>query len=148
MAIDSFEEFLKKKNKDEKPIDWALRRKEWLNSIDEFYQNVNNWLTPFIKGSLLNIEKNDMPIYEQYIGHYYVPQLDIRIGNEIVSLTPKGTMIAGARGRIDLRGPKREIIMLEEKWNNWKFTSKYNGDNSWNVNATSFQKAIQDVING
>ena len=148
MAIDSFEEFLKKKNRDEKPIDWALRKTNWLNSVDEFYRNVNNWLTPFIKGSLLNIERNDMQIYEQYIGHYYAPKLDIRIGNDIVSLTPKGTMIAGAYGRIDLRGPKSEIIILEEKWNSWKFISKYNADNSWNVNPTSFQKAIQDVING
>lgn len=148
MAIDSFEEFLKRKNKDEKPIDWGSRKTSWLNSVNEFYLHINSWLAPFMNSSLLKIDKKDIQVYEQYIGHYYAPQLDIRIGNDIVSLTPKGTIIIGAYGRIDLRGPKNEIIILEEKWNNWKFVSKYDTSNSWNVTSTSFQKAIQDVING
>jgi hypothetical protein len=148
MAIDSFEEFLKRKNRDEKQIDWALRKTSWLNSINEFYKNVNDWLDPFIKDSLLKIDEKDTQLYEQHIGYYSAPQLDIRIGNDIVSLTPKGTMVAGGYGRIDLRGPKDEIIILEEKWNSWKFLPKHGTNNSWNVNPSSFRNAIQDVING
>jgi hypothetical protein len=148
MAVDSFEEFLKKKNKGETPIDWDLRKKDWIKSINKFYQSVGDWLSPFVKNSLLNIDRKEVELYEQHIGHYTAPRLDIRIANDIISLTPKGTMVLGGYGRIDMNGPKKDIILLEEKWNDWKFISRYGTGDLEKVSATSFQKAIQEVING
>ncbi len=144
----SFEDFLKNKNRDEKPLDWVLRKKQWLDSIELLHKNIQTWLAPVVSQSLLKINKRDTSVYEQYLGSYQAPQLDIVIGSDIILLIPKGTFILGSYGRIDMKGPKGEKLLVESKWNEWKFVSSTNRQELWGVNKESFESAIRDLING
>lgn len=148
--IDSFEEFLRKKNEEQptKKIDWEKRKSDWLNSVTLLYKEIRSWLDPFINNALLKIAEKEISISEDYIGHYKIKQLDIYLGNDIVSLIPKGTLIIGSLGRIDLRGPKGEIIIVQQKWNDWKIVKRFPKIQTWNLTDSSFQKALQEAING
>jgi hypothetical protein len=147
--MDSFESFLEKKKQAEKPVDWTNRKDAWLKSVGDFYNDINLWLKPFINRSLISIRSKEISVYEQYIGTYNLNQLDIIIGEDIVSLIPRGTLILGSCGRIDMKGPKGDVLIVEPKWDDWKFVKKFqNKRELMDINAESFQLAIQDIVNG
>jgi hypothetical protein len=148
MTTDTFEDFLKKKNGEDKKIDWEARKMMWIKSVDDFYDEVYNWLYPFKQQSLLQIHKRGMIISEEYLGTYTVNQMDILLGNDIVSLIPRGTLILGSYGRIDMRGPKGDRLLVEQKWNEWRFSGQTSRRDFWDVNEESFKSAIQEVVNG
>ncbi|OGU38957.1 MAG: hypothetical protein A2X61_09495 [Ignavibacteria bacterium GWB2_35_12] len=146
---DSFEVFLKKKKQQENnKVDWDERKSTWLKSIEDLYSKINNWLSPFIKESLLDIKEKDIELNEEYIGNYKAKRLDIYLSNDIISLTPRGTLIIGSYGRIDMRGPKGEYLLIEPDWNIWKFAKRTPKLVTWEISEESFKTAIQDVING
>ena len=146
--IDSFEQFLKTKKQEKKiNIDWDKRRLIWLESIYKLYANIKEWLAPFEQQDFLYIkDEKEIDIIEEYIGHYKVKRLDIYLGNDIISLIPKGTLIIGSYGRIDMRGPKGEILIIQPKWDDWKFAKRTPKLETWDINAESFKKIIQDLV--
>lgn len=147
--MDSFEKFLEKKNQPEKAVNWDERKNSWVKSVNSLYADINTWLNPFINRSLISVRTKDISIYEQFIGSYDLKQLDIVVGKDIISLIPRGTLILGSNGRIDMKGPKGDLFIIEPEWNKWKFVIKTNNKRELSeVNATSFQSAIQSIANG
>jgi hypothetical protein len=96
------------------PIDWEKHKETWLEQVRLFYQNINDWLKdiPSIK-----IENQGTWITEEYIGRYQVDRQLIYLGDTLISLTPRGTLIIGARGRIDINSSnnKQAMLILEKK---------------------------------
>ena len=147
--IDSFEEFLQKKKQEEEKnkINWDERKSTWLKSIDQLYANIREWLKTFEEEGFIQIKDNkEISLNEEYIGQYQTKRLDIYLGNDIISLTPKGTLIIGSYGRIDMRGPKGEILIIQPDWEDWKFAKRTPKLETWNVNSESFKKIIQDLV--
>ncbi|MFD1256157.1 hypothetical protein ACFQ3S_05070 [Mucilaginibacter terrae] len=144
----SFEDFLKAKNQNEKPVDWIARKSQWINSVNNLYRNIGIWFLPFISQSLLRTSYREISIYEEYIGRYSINQFDIVIGNDIVSLVPVGTLLLGSYGRIDIRGPKGSLMIVEQQWNEWKFVNSHDKMKRWTVNEESFKAVIEELING
>lgn len=147
--IDSFEEFLQKKKQEEEnnKINWDERKSTWLKSIDQLYANIKEWLKTFEEKGFIQIKDNkEISLNEEYIGQYQTRRLDIYLGNDIISLTPKGTLIIGSYGRIDMRGPKGEILIIQPDWEDWKFAKRIPKLETWNVNSESFKKIIQDLV--
>jgi hypothetical protein len=147
--IDSFEEFLKKKKQEEEKngINWDERKAAWIKSISKLYADIKDWLDPFEKEGFLHIkDEKEINLNEEYIGQYQVKRLDIYLGNDLISLTPKGTLIIGSFGRIDIRGPKGEILIIQPNWNDWKFAKRTPKLETWDINAESFKKIIQDLV--
>ena len=147
--VDTFEEFLRKKKNDSdvNKVDWDTRKSTWLNSVNKLYDEINKWLAPFEKQGLLSI-KSDKKIerYEENIGQYFTQQLDIYLGNDIVSLTPKGTLIIGSMGRIDMISRKGEIMLIEPNWNEWKFAKRTPKLETWDVSESSFKNILQELV--
>lgn len=138
-----------KKKKDEEPkIDWDDRKNKWINSVNDFYNNVNKWLYPFTVQSLLQIKMKEVLVSEEYLGTYKMNQLDILIGNDIISLIPRGALVVGGNGRIDMRGPKGEVSLFQKDWGSWKFINVFTKNDLWDANEDSFKSAIQDLVNG
>ncbi len=107
MANGNLEEILKRKKEKaqaETKIDWNARKKEWILHVNKFYEKVENWLNPFIKKDFLNIKKEKIQISEEHIGTYDIDQMVIEMHDEKAVLSPVGTLIFGAIGRIDMRG--------------------------------------------
>ncbi len=147
--IDTFEEFLKKKVQEngQQNIDWEQRKETWVNSINSFYSEIKKWLQPLVIQGLIKInDEKKLSLNEEYIGNYNVPRLDIYISNDIISLTPKGTLIIGSYGRIDMRGSKGELSIIEPKWNEWKFAKRTPKLELWDINSDSFKTVIKELV--
>ncbi len=144
--LNPFEEFLINKQKSQKKkINWKKRKKNWLNSIDSLYSDIEEWLKPFIEKELMEIKRKKLNLDEEYIGQYEVPLLDVYIGKDIISLKPKGTLILGSYGRIDMRGPKGEVMMIEQEWNNWIFAERTPKLETFGINEETFKSFIQKL---
>jgi len=150
VKTNTFEDFLKKKNTEEPELDWDKREQQWIDSVTVFYDNVKKWLRPFINQKLITIkEDNSVNIYEQGFGEYDMKKLDIIIGkNNVITLTPRATLIFGGYGRIDMRGPMGIISIIQKNWNEWKFINMSTMEELWDANEESFETVIQDLING
>ena len=147
--IDSFDEFLKKKNQADENniINWDERKATWLNSINFLYNEIRNWLKPFVEKNLIKIKDDKLiDITEEYIGHYNTNRLDIYLGNDIVSLTPKGTLIMGSYGRIDMSGSRGDIMLIEPDWNKWNFAKRTPKIETWDVTEDSFKDILQELV--
>jgi hypothetical protein len=147
--LDSFQEMLidKQGEQEQKKVDWEARKSTWLKSIDNLYSNIKKWLAPFEKEGLLHIKDGkEVNLNEEYIGHYQAKRLDIYLGNDIISLTPRGTLIIGSYGRIDMRGPKGEIMIIEPEWDDWKFAKRTPKLETWDINEESFKAITQELV--
>lgn len=116
---ESLEEFLrKKKRKDDQlkqAVDWEKRKTWWVSKINDLYKEVQEWLAPLVP-EVLRIELGTMPVYEERLGSYEAPYININVDFEVVKLNPIGTIIIGAFGRIDLIGEEGSVkILLEQR---------------------------------
>ena len=127
-------------------FDWTKRKNQWISSIEDLYTLVTTWLEPFKRDKLLSMKITMIDLTEDYLGNYKVPRFDIYIGNNIVSLIPRGTLIVGAYGKIDMQGPKGDIILVQPEWNQWKFFQRKTKLVTWAVTSESFMKIIQDIV--
>jgi len=117
---ETLESFLReKKRKDDQlkqAVDWEKRKTWWLSKIDGLYNEVREWLGPLISENIVNIKDDNVDIFEERLGNYKAPYLDINVGSEMVRLMPIGTIIIAALGRVDLIGDEGTIkIALEQK---------------------------------
>jgi hypothetical protein len=148
--LDSFGELLVKKTQEveKNKVDWEARKSTWLVSIENFYLSINNWLDDFKNADLLKIKEKEIDLNEEYIGNYKTKRLEIYLGNDIITFTPRGTLIIGSYGRIDMRGPKGEALIVEPNWNDWKFAKRTPRMKYVDVTEQSIKEVIQDIING
>jgi hypothetical protein len=153
MKTDTFEKFLKKRKEEqaqETEVDWEQRETQWIASVTAFYNNVKNWLEPFIASGLLIIREDIWTNSdEEYLGKYDVKKLNIIIGKtDLITLTPRGKFIVGGYGRIDMRGPKGVISIIKKTENKWKFKNMVTLSEFEEVTEKSFEAVIQDLVNG
>lgn len=115
-----FDKFLESKEKKQKQeIDWEKRKIEWTEKLDILYGNINDWLSEYIKSNRIELNYIDYPMFEEALGSYSSKKLEIKFGDNIATLTPIGTILIGARGRVDLSGKKGKIkFILTDKDSN------------------------------
>ena len=102
----------------EPEIDWQARKDNWVRNISELYGVVRKWLEPLEKEGVLHFLSSRIRLQEEQIGDYEVEVLTILIGKQKVSFYPKGALIIGAEGRVDIRGQAavRTIIFNDGRW--------------------------------
>ncbi len=61
-------------------------------------------------------------------------------------MIPKGTLIVGSYGRIDMIGSKGEIMLIEPILGNWKFAKRTPKLETWDVTEDSFKEILQDLV--
>lgn len=154
--VRSFEQFLnsKKKHIHAHNSDNEQRKLEWLNSIDQLYLDIKKRLAPFEAKSLLQFRETEIELYEEPIGIYKAKQLTILLGDALnmlfwqysVSFIPKGTFIIGLVGRVDVKGPKGDVMLIQQTWNKWQFARRSPKLESWPFSTESLEEVIQDLI--
>ena len=119
MAEQEFSEFVRRKtarNQAEagEVIDWAKRRDDWLQELEELYARMEGHLEPYTQAGEIRIERTPIQLREDYLGTYDADKLTFRIGREKVVAKPIGTLLLGASGRVDLSGPRKtlKIVLL------------------------------------
>ena len=106
MADISFDDFVNQQIAKEEPsIDWTQIRDDWIKHLDEFYQLAEGFLQKYIDQGKVRITTATKQVNEEHIGSYNVKSLEVEIGTIKVRLDPIGTLIVGAKGRVDMCGP-------------------------------------------
>ncbi|MGA3025364.1 MAG: hypothetical protein ABSF98_11375 [Bryobacteraceae bacterium] len=85
-------------------INWSDTRDEWLKDLDDLYQKIVEFLQEYIANHSITYSFTAIDLTEENIGTYSAKRMDIKIGRQIVSLVPVGTVLIGCRGRVDVEG--------------------------------------------
>jgi hypothetical protein len=120
MSRNEFEEFLRRHQEEitaQERVDWNKTREEWVKHIEDFYQMLSDWLKDYAQAGKVIIKTLDMTLNEEPIGTYKTRQLVLKIANQEVKLSPVGTLLIGAKGRIDMesRTGKVRFVLVDER---------------------------------
>jgi hypothetical protein len=85
--------------------DWAMERDEWLSHLKELYDQIESFLAEYIETGEIKPSYSDIRMNEENIGSYTARQMILKIGRQEITLTPIGTRLLGAKGRVDVEGP-------------------------------------------
>lgn len=145
MSNSTFKEFVEKqaKTSQEVKIDWAKKLDDWKRYLDQFYSMVDGFLQPYVESNKIEIQKADIGLQEEYIGAYTVSKLTIRLGENEIILKPIGTNLIGAKGRVDMLGPKGQVkfVLVPKESSGPKITVQ-----TWIEGEEPPQKSKQPVI--
>src|SRR6266705_916269 len=101
----TFDDFVKSQQPapDEmRAIDWTRERDEWLGSLGELYKKIEAFLAKYIEAGEITIERRDITLNEENIGSYAACRMILKIGRQEITLTPIGTLLVAAKGRVDV----------------------------------------------
>jgi hypothetical protein len=107
------------------------RRKWWVKEVQTLFDRVEGWLEPVITEELVKFERKDLPIDEDMLGPYTVQQATITLDNEVLEMIPLGTVIFGSFGRIDVKGPNGEVMLILEATPGNEETNFVPSDGRW-----------------
>lgn len=122
MSDSDFDAFVKKmsaeKNKKEEEVfDPEKQIQEWKFYLNNFYEKIISYLKEYIDSGDIEILSKTKTINEEFYGEYEVDIKSILIGNTEVFLDPIGTMLIGAKGRVDMKGRRevRRFVLVDKK---------------------------------
>lgn len=115
MGLEDKARKLAEQKKDQAPINWDAEREWWLEELRKLHANVRQWLSSLVQENLVDIRSTPVRLSEEHIGAYAADALVLEFTGQGIVLEPKGTVIVGARGRVDvfLRGQRgAQPVML------------------------------------
>lgn len=119
-------EFIRRKEQAARPpIDWQAKRDELVQSVENLYSLVRKMLRKSIESKAVSVRTFDMEVTEDYVGTYTIPALELSVGAERVEFRPKGIMVLGAEGRVDIRGAGDTVTLIKR--------AEENGNSEWTV---------------
>lgn len=143
-------------------IDWLSQRNQWLGYIEQFYDTLLKWLSPYIEQGKIQVSRKNITLNEDNIGSYNTEKLILKLANREITLTPIGTMLIGAKGRIDMSSSNGEVkfvlVKKDSKDINTNVAEK-SAEWKWKISTTpplikfidlnedSFSDALMEVLN-
>jgi hypothetical protein len=126
-------------------IDWQARKQDWVSSLKDLYALIRSWLRPLEEDGTLSYSITQVTLQEDYLGSYSVDALSLHIGNQRIEFCPKGTLIVGAEGRVDVRGPKavRTLVLSDGQWSVVERSPRVK---MLPFNEDSFHDMLQEVL--
>lgn len=114
-------EFLREKQSKASPAgtDWAAKRDAWIAAVGRLYDTIENDFLGAASDTVKIDRTGTRAVQEPYIGAYDIAVMTLAVGNELVTFTPKGVQVAGAAGRVDVRGDRGEAALVrgtDETW--------------------------------
>ena len=142
---DALDAFLRSKASKEPAIDWEAKKDQWLRRIAKLYDQIKRWLAPLERDGVVQYSLRTTTFEEGYIGSYQVEVLTLRIGRQRVEFRPKGTLIVGANGRVDVQGPRavRTIVLQGDRWFLVERSPRLK---ALPFNKDSFQTVLEEVM--
>jgi len=115
MTKEEFDKFVEQKSQDEKSaqsINWEKNKLEWLKQLTAFYSKVEEYLAGYIRSGQIRIKTSLVQLNEEHIGTYQAELKQISIGSDTIKLKPIGTLLIGAKGRVDMVGPAGTVKFI------------------------------------
>lgn len=148
MTKEEFEKFLEQKaraTRQTTPIDWEARKHLWLQNLAGFYSTIEDYLAPYREAGKLKVERYSVSLTEEYLGTYPAQAVSVFIGSDKVTLVPVGTLIIGARGRVDMAGSAGKVkFLLTAKHSTGIRMSIRDGENQPAENAPASPHAVPE----
>lgn len=82
---------------------------QWQKALDKLYEQIES-----LTGSEAKLTYKTMQVREQDLGIYEIRTLTMEIGPVQMSFMPRGTIIPGSRGRVDMKGPRGSIRLIRK----------------------------------
>ena len=93
-----FQEWLEKRAQEVNQPERPRHRSEWIAALDQFYEQIMNWIRESDPKGLLIIERMELARTEPRLGTYTAPALKISLGDAAVRVVPMGAMSAALTG--------------------------------------------------
>ena len=129
----------------ENEVDWKEKKDKWLTRIAQLYEMIHEWIAPLETEGTLRSQTSSESFEEDYIGQYQTDILTLFIGKQRVEFHPKGTLIIGADGRVDVIG-QHGIRTLVLKGDQWFIVERSPRLKTLPFNEDSFQDVLQEVM--
>lgn len=129
----------------ENEVDWKEKKDKWLSHIVQLYKMIHEWIAPLESDGTLRSQTSSESLEEDHIGQYQVDVLTLVIGEQRVEFHPKGTLIIGANGRVDVQG-QHGIRTLVLKADQWYIVERFPRLKTLPFNEDSFQDVLQEVM--
>jgi hypothetical protein len=95
-------------------VDWQARRDSWILSVQNLYRLVQEMLGDSIASEDVKVRTAEMQVNENFVGAYSIPVLELTVGSERVVFRPKGLLVIGAAGRVDISGELDSVTLLRD----------------------------------
>lgn len=108
MTNSDFDAFVKRQQSEQQKeaiFDSKQQLEQWLGYLDALYQQITAYLQTYVESGATQIEYKDKTLNEDFAGSYIAREMILKIGRATVTFTPIGTMLVGAKGRVDVQGP-------------------------------------------
>ena len=113
MTTQQLEQFFRKKAKRSASPDSARIRRRWIHSVTTLYDEIEfKFLAKLIKDKVATISRRSKTLFEEALGEYNINDLIIKVGDDIAVFSPKGRLIVGAQGRLDLEGDRGVVTFV------------------------------------
>ena len=174
MSNSSFNDFIKKQA-EVAPEEAGLSMEEelalWRTNLQNLSTLVHEALKDAVQEGSARIDVVPINLHEEQLGSYEAKQLKIAIGRHVITLTPVGTFLIGARGRVDMKGPfgmvkfvivppastgvrvllnpnkKDKVFVPPENWV-WKIATPPPRISYQDLDIESFRSALVEVMGG
>jgi hypothetical protein len=113
-------------------------------SLRMLYDVFRAALKPHTDSGMITVDIGEKTIQEPRLPPYDVPVLIISIPGGKIKLDPKGIVLIGSRGRVDMKGPGGELMMVLQD-DKWMFVVRSPRFLQWTVTVQSVQEAISLV---
>ncbi len=135
-----------KENKEKNKIDLEKMRDEWVIEVNDLFSNIKTWLNPLFKKGLLRIVADQKSLFEEAVGSYTVPLMEIYFLNHSITIRPIGTFVVGAKGRVDIISYNKTVSIIKLD-NGWKIPIKQSyGFDFIDFNEDKFAEIIEDMV--
>lgn len=123
MSKAQFDEFVNRQQAEKTQvasIDWNRQRDEWLTYLDVLYNQIESFLKTYLSAGTVQCEYREIQLIEENIGSYTAKQMILKFGAQEVIFKPIGTLLIGAKGRVDVFGPagQARLFLLNRKATN------------------------------
>lgn len=107
-----FDDFIKTQAKKSVAFDKDKELNQWRGQVESFYKQIKGFLDRYITDETVRLEFKKQAMHEELLGAYEVDSLTLFIGANRIKFTPIGAMIIGAKGRIDMTGPRGSVTFV------------------------------------
>ena len=93
-----------------------MQKTQWLANLKTLYDQILGFLDSYLQNGSVNVDFRDVELNEERIGAYSAKEMIVNIGSQTILLTPIGTMLIGAKGRVDVSGSagKSRLVLVDE----------------------------------
>jgi hypothetical protein len=128
-------------------INWGQRREEWLHALEVLYRAIEGFVSEPQKQGVVSVVRRPKAITENHLGTYTAEELVLTVGGEEVVFSPRGRNIAGAQGRVDVRGESGESMLVVNPGPRWSVVvSRYPQLRLVNLDAETLTEMLGAVM--